>query len=511
MAKPSRASAPPDSAHRAAARPAGPPPAPVSAPAASPAPWRIAFALLGVLALLVLWFPLARVPAQYSINYNEGFNTQMAQMAASGVRLYGAPPQFVYTTYPPLSFYLIGGLGRLAGNINAVGRWIALLSFFGVVVLAALIVRKLTGQWRYAVYAGASFLIWIAAYKSDRVGMNDPQFLAMLLSVGGLYCFVRDPESAKCLRWSAVLFVLALFTKQSLLALPAAVAIQLFLTNRKRLGTWLIAGAVAGFGLLALTFLTGGPYFVTDLLLPRVHSYDLLMANAAFYLMFFQIPLVVALVWAMAEPRLRPESVAVWALAAGVAIGFVFCCTGGADWNHLFDSIFALALLAGLLLPAVERVVQTLRWRDAVLTVLLTVPFFYTSWILLPGRIGDDVALLRAIPQFEKEFAAGADFLRSQPGPALCENLLLCSAAGKPMTYDAFAIDQLVKTGNLPPERLVRMIDAHEYPVIQLDIAAGEPLVPEERQRIPAVFVRELLARYQPVMRTTGFAIFTPK
>ena len=500
MAKPSRASAPSDSARPAAA-----------SPAASPTPWRIAFALLAVLALLVLWFPLARIPAQYSINYNEGFNTQMAHMAASGVRLYGAPPQFVYTTYPPLSFYLIGGLGAIAGNINAVGRWIALLSFFGVVALAAMIVRKLTGQTRYAVYAAACFLIWIAAYKSDRVGMNDPQFLAMLLSAAGLYCYVRDPDSAKSLRWSAVLFVLALFTKQSLLALPAAVAIQLFLTNRKRLATWLIAGAAAGFGLLALTLLLCGPYFFTDLLIHRVHSYDLLMANVAFYLMFFQIPLVVALVWAMAQPRLRPESLALWTLAAGIAIGFVFCCAGGSDWNHLFDSIFALALVAGLLLPAAEKAVQTRPWRHAALTVLLVVPFFYTSWILLPGRVSDDAALLRAIPQFEKEFAAGADYVRAQPGPALCENLLLCYAAGKPMTYDPFAIDQLLKTGNLPPERLVRLIDSHEYPAIQLDIAAGEPLVPEERQRIPAVFMRELLARYQPVMRTTGFTIFVPK
>ncbi|HTX39318.1 MAG TPA: glycosyltransferase family 39 protein [Bryobacteraceae bacterium] len=510
MAKASRASVPAESAHRSpAGRSVSPPSAPL--PAASETPWRIAFALLGVLALLVLWFPVARVPAQYSLNYNEGFNTQMAHMAISGVRLYGTTPQFVYTTYPPVSFYLIGGLGKIAGDINVVGRWIALASFFGVVVLTGMIVYKLTRQLRYAVYAGACFLIWIASYKADRVGMNDPQFLAMLLSAAGLYCYVRDPESEKWLRWSAVLFVVALFTKQSLLALPTAVAVQLFLTNRKRLVTWLIAGAAAGFALLLLTFLVGGLYFLTDLLIPRVHSYDLLMANVAFYLMFFQIPLVVAMVWAMAEPRLRLESLAVWALAAGVAIGFVFCCEGGSDWNHLFDSILALALIAGLLLPAVEKAVQALPWREALLTVLLVVPFFYTSWILLPQRVSDDAAILGAVPQFEKEFAAGADFLRSQPGPALCENLLLCYAAGKPMTYDPFAIDQLVKTGNLPPERLVRLIDAHEYPVIQLDIAAGEPLVPEERQRIPAAFMRELLARYQPVMRTTGFAIFVPK
>ncbi|MGO9257722.1 MAG: ArnT family glycosyltransferase [Bryobacteraceae bacterium] len=247
MAKASRASQTPESARRA---PLAPPSAP--APAVSRIPWRIAFGLLSVLAILVLWFPLARIPAQYSINYNEGFNTQMAHAAISGTRLYGTPPEFVYTTYPPLSFYLIGLLGKLAGDINAVGRWISLVSFFGVVALAAMIVRRLTGHWRYAAYAGACFLIWIAAYKPDRVGMNDPQFLGMVLSMGGLYCFVRGPESAQWLRWSAVLFVVSIFTKHSLLALPCAAAMQLLLTNRKRLATWLAAGAPAGFSLLLL-------------------------------------------------------------------------------------------------------------------------------------------------------------------------------------------------------------------------------------------------------------------
>ena len=406
---------------------------------------------------------------------------------------------------------MVGVLGKTAGNINLVGRWIALLSFCGVVVLTALIVRRWTGQWRYAVYAAACFLIWIAAYKADRVGMNDPQFLGMILSAAGLYCFVRDPDSDRSLRWSAVLFVIAIFTKQSLLTLPTAVAIQLFLSNRKGLRTWLIAGAAAGFSLLLLTFLTGGSYFFTDLLIPRIHSYDLLMANVAFYLMFFQIPLIGSLVWAMWEPRVRPESLAVWALAAGNVFGFIFCASGGADWNHLFDSIFALALIAGLLLPAAERAVQALPWRNAIFTVLLVVPLFYTSWILLPQRFSDDDATLHAIPQFEREFAAGANFLRAQPGAALCENLMLCYAAGKPMTYDNFAVEQLVKTGNLSEQRLIRMLDAYEYPVIQLDIPAGEPLLPEGRQRFSAAFMTELLARYRPVARTASFTIFQPK
>jgi Dolichyl-phosphate-mannose-protein mannosyltransferase len=502
MAKATRASAPPEPVRTAPI---------AAAPNDLRMPWRIAFALLAVLAIFELWYPLARIPAQYSINYNEGFNTQLAHAAVSGVRLYGSPPQFVYTTYPPLSFYLIGALGTILGNIDMAGRWVALLGFLASAVLAAMIVQRMTGQRRYAVYSAACFVIWIAAYKADRVGMNDPQFLGMALSMAGLYCFVRGPEEAKWLRLSSVWFVVALFTKHSLMALPLAVAVQLFLTNRKHLLTWLIAGAVVGFGLLAVTFLTGGPYFFTDLLLPRIHGWDLLMANVAFYLMFFQVPLVATLVWALWEPRLRPASLAIWVAAAGTVIGFIFCCSGGSDWNHLFDAIMGLALVAGLLLPGAEKAVQTLPWRHAVFAALLAVPFFYTSWILLPQRVSDDLAALRAIPQLEREFTAGADFLRSQQGPALCENLLLCYTAGKPMTYDNFAVEQLVKTATVPERRLLQMIDRHEYPTIQLDIAGYEPLQAAARQGFSAAFMGELLAQYRPVMRTSSFTVFVPK
>jgi len=513
MAKASRANPPQETSPRAPAASRGAIPSP-PVETVPQIPWRIAFALLALLAILVLWFPLSRMGVQYATNYNEGFNTQMAHAAISGVRLYGAPPLFVYTTYPPLSFYLIGVLGKLTGDINAAGRWISLLGFFGVAVLLAGIVRRLTGRLRFAAYAALCFVIWIAAYKSDRVGMNDPQFLGMALSVAGLYCYVRDPASSKWLRWSAVLFALAMFSKQTIATLPCAVGIQLLLTDRKRLVAWLTAGAVAGFTLLIPTFAIGGPYFFTNLLLPRIHTYDLLMANVAFYLMFFQIPLVSALVWSLWEPRgiwARPSSLGVLAFAVGNALGFVLCSSGGSDWNHLFDAILALALVAGLALPGVEKAVQGLAWRDGAFTVLLVVPFFYTSWILLPQRIGDDAAASRSTAQLEKEFAAGADFLKARPGPVLCENLLLCYAAGKPMTYDNFAVEQLVKTGTLPEQRLIRMIDFHEYPTIQLDIAAGEPIEPAARQGFSAAFMGELLARYRPAMRTSGFVVFVGK
>jgi hypothetical protein len=87
----------------------------------------------------------------------------------------------------------------------------------------------------------------------------------------------------------------------------------------------------------------------------------------------------------------------------------------------------------------------------------------------------------------------------------------MCYAAGKPMTYDNFAVEQLVKTGTLPEQRLLRMIDAHEYPVIQIDISGGEPLQAAARQGFSAAFMGELLARYQPVMRTSSFAVFVAK
>jgi hypothetical protein len=116
----------------------------------------------------------------------------------------------------------------------------------------------------------------------------------------------------------------------------------------------------------------------------------------------------------------------------------------------MFDAMILTAIIAGLALPDLVQAIEGADFPRAATTVLLIVPFFLTSLVVLPRRIPadlghkpDETALAEA------EFTGVSNFIKSRPGPALCETMLLCYAAGKPETYDPFAVDMLVRTGKI--------------------------------------------------------------
>src|SRR4051812_40925494 len=103
-------------------------PEPVSPPRELRRIWIGAIVCQVVLALAFLWFPVLRLSAFQEVNYNEGWNSYRQQLSAQGLLLYALPPDYAVTNYPPLSFHVIGLLGKLTGDVNAAGRWVALVS-----------------------------------------------------------------------------------------------------------------------------------------------------------------------------------------------------------------------------------------------------------------------------------------------------------------------------------------------------------------------------------------------
>lgn len=332
-------------------------------------------------------------------------------------------------------------------------------------------------------------MIFVGALKADRIAMNDPHLLGMAFVAFGFYAYVRQPESPKWLRISAVAFVLGLFTKQTLLAFPLAAGIQLLLTSRKSFFTWLWTGVAASVALLVLTFALDGSHFPEHLAFPRVYSYAFFLTNPVWYLLFFQTAIIVALVWCFGNARIN---LLVWAFALSHLLAFFFAAGAGADLNHLFDPAVAVAMIGGAALPYAVWAGERVRYGNALLAILLTVPFFLGTLTMLAPHIQEDAATSRSIPQLEQEFAGGVDFVRSHPGPELCD-----------------AVDQLVKTGRVPEAAILRLLDEHHFSTIQLN--SDEPIAPAERRRFSQAFMTRLLNTYQVAMRTGSFVIFTPK
>ena len=180
--------------------------------------------------------------------------------------------------------------------------------------------------------------------------------------------------------------------------------------------------------------------------------------------------------------------------------------------NHLFDAMILTAIIVGLALPGLPHAIEGTRFPRAGLAFLLIVPFFLTSLVVLARRLPADFGHSpNEIAQAEAEFTGIGNFVRAQPGPALCESLLVCYAAGKPVTYDPFAADQLMRTGKIPQEQIVQLIARRQFAVIQIDWNSNEPMQPSPRIRFPGPVMRALFSSYRLALRSGKYAVFTPR
>jgi hypothetical protein len=476
------------------------------------APWWVAFIFLGVLAILLVWQPITRIQAHYQINYNEGWNSYPQQLVANGGRVYGSPPGRQYWNYPPVSFHVVGWLAKITHDVNLTGRWVSFLAFLAIAVLTGMTVHRLTGSRRSGAFAAIWVVIFIGALKSERIGMNDPHMLGMALIALGFYGYVRSlgEEDPLWLRISAVAFVVGLFTKHTLLAFPIAAAVHLLLTSTKRLISWIITGAIAAAVLLVATFALDGSHFFEHLMFPRVYSYAFFLSNTVWYLLMFQTAIIVCLMWCFRTGLRSNEGVLLLAYAAATGMAFWVSWGAGADLNHLFDPAVSMALIGGVALPYAVWASERVRFRKTALATLLIVPFSLGALTMLPPRIQEDSSTARSIPQAEQEFASAVEFVKSRPGPALCEYLLVCFEAGKPEEYDAYEVDQLIKTGKLPEQEILKLLDDRHFATILLRSDADHPIAPEERTIFTRGFMIHLLNDYKVAANVAGFALFVP-
>jgi hypothetical protein len=480
--------------------------------AGSPVAWWIALAGLTLLAYLLLWWPVDRLSAQMEVNYNEGWNAYNQQRAAAGTPLYGQAPLYYYTNYPPLSFHLIGLAGKLTGDFNAAGRWVSLLSLLAIAALSGLTVWRLTERKLPAVYTALAFTILVTALRPDRIGMNDPHLLGMAFGALGLYLLVHDPRSPRWLCLSAAAFAVSVFTKQSLVAIPAAVAIYLFLDFRRAFWTWLAAAVAVCVLLLGLTFAVDGRHFLEHMALPRTSAFDQFWKHISSYLFLSWIAIAAAAVWCFQGARRNIERLLVWMLVLTHAIALWFATGAGVDENILFDPIVAVVVILGVAAPwALARLAKA-GLPAAVAALLLLTPFLPAAYRTLTRAYPFDLRVSALRPQIEAEFTGLVRFVQGRNGDALCESLLVCYEAGKPEFYDPYLVSQLLATGKIPESAILRLIDDRHFAVVQTDVISGvDPLALEGHDRFSAALMRHLLDHYQIAWRTGNFAAFVPK
>jgi hypothetical protein len=214
-----------------------------------------AVAALPILGYVVV--ALQRIGYPYELTYFEGSTVEVTARVVEGDPLYGPPStSFTPWPYPPLYFWLTGAVARLLG-VNLLSlRLVSFAASIAVLVLLALVVRKVGGRTVAGLVAAG---VYAATYRVSGAWADTARVDSLVLAL--LLGAVLAGIGAHTWRRGAVvgaLFFLAFLTKQTAL-LVAAPPLLWMLFRRRTAGV--AACSVLGGG-LALS--TGIGVLVTD-------------------------------------------------------------------------------------------------------------------------------------------------------------------------------------------------------------------------------------------------------
>src|ERR1041385_5357130 len=219
---------------------------------------------LGLLAALFLVWPVWRAFFPMEIWGNEGWNAYHADAAMRGLQLYPPNESLIANNYPPLSYYVIGWLGRVFGDPLYVGRALSLIGTLGIGAAAAAVVRQFGGSRAAVLIAGFWFVATMARFFEFYVGMNEPQILGLAVMAAALVWFLKLHAAGRAVEPAILLMVVAGFVKHNFITVPVVCLLWLMLDNW-RLGLRAACvgalGAIAGLALCAWLF---APHFIPD-------------------------------------------------------------------------------------------------------------------------------------------------------------------------------------------------------------------------------------------------------
>src|SRR6185312_9316077 len=381
-------------------------------------------------ALALLW--LASIAGvQVYRGYNEGWNAYHAVAAMTGGTLYPHAPSLMVNNYPPLSFFIVGAVGRLVGDMIVAGRVVSLVSALVAGWAVFAIARRMGIAAMLALFAALLFLAKLLA-ASAYIGIDDPQMLGHALGCLGF---------------------LAVVVKHMLVIQPLVLLIWLAIFDRKS------ALRFAAFGILfaGLGYLVSRIVLDDDLLAilfsPRNYRLEWLTQSLADFLLVSFAPLAAGIYLLKSKERMGLLC-GLYAVLAFL-IGLAFDGGAGVGRNALFDAAIGGALSAAFLIQRLSP-----RWA-----------FAFALACLVPAGVAGLQRLEKAKPIGQEAAAARLEiaYLRDRPGPALCEKLALCYWAGKPGEVDVFNFAEAVRTGTRNERDIVRLLDQRYFATIELN------------------------------------------
>ncbi len=458
-------------------------------------------------ALCVLAYAFTMVRAQHELSQPESVVAAHSTMLARDGTLYYSLKDYPYTVsaYMPI-FYFLEAAGVHAG-LTAVltGR---LISFAALLASFALC-------WRLVLlYTGNRYAAWIAALlaSSSTLLLNwgtiaQVDMLAIALSLAGFYQFSRYyVRGENTLFWAGLLAAAAFFTKQTMLAAPAAMFVLLLPRKPK---TALIFGAALGGSIAALALAINAALngrFFTDTVFANINPFDL--EKLAQHLKYFALisgSLVVALAFAL--PRLvRSRSAALLVYFGLAMVLFLMLASKvGSDSNYQLEPTLLLIVCTCAGLVELNLFELIFRNSRSYLTLLQGLILLF---IVQNYRIAVPETIARYLKEnlFRGEMAAVEPYLKNTSGPIFSTDLDPVVRWRGRLDIEPLIYGLLVSAGRIDPEPVRKDFAQSAFPVVILyeDIDHPIPDASLEIARLPPVQLPEFRKRYHLVEHIQG-------
>ncbi len=404
------------------------------------------------------------------IQPNEGWNAYFADAAMGKMPLYPSADQLITNNYPPLSFYIVGLVGRLVGDPVLAGRLLSLVAVVAIATAIALSVRRLGGSGVAARISAAFFVATISRFFISYVGMNEPQLFSEAIMAFGFLGFLIARSNDRGYVGPVLVMVFAGFIKHNIVAMPLSALLWLGLYRRREAVKCFCVAGIAIITGIAICYALFGSDFFLNILSPRHYSLKWEL-SALRDLEWVSVGLLACLYNAWA--RWRDANVQLCSCLIAIALGSYFLQKGGAgvDINAQFDLVIAVAIGLGLAFTQVSLwpVARPLRPEQAQAILLLAVCVrLLASKQLQPVRLVFDRSFKNEIAMRERAMTDSVQRVRRIPGDVLC-SALVSYRAGKPFAVDPFNAQQRILAGALPKDAIAARVAARTLTIVEVD------------------------------------------
>lgn len=383
-------------------------------------------------------------------------------------KIYFALKDYPYTVcaYMPLGYELQAILQGLGVPPLLAGRLLSMMALCGLIWLVWRILLLYSADWRCA-WLGAALCGCTSALPFwGTTGQVD--MLAVTLALAAFHQFSRHwTEGRASLPWATALIILALFTKQTVVAAPAAMAIALWMRNANAGMAFVLVTGGCGMALvLAADWLLQGR-FLANTVYANINpfAWEKIEQHGSFWLIASAQLALITAVGARALWRSPARPVLLYAIFA-LAVLVLTAGKVGSDSNYQLESSVLLILTACLALHALGFF-ELVFTDTKSLVPLLVAPLLIHAVLGLRLQNANLMGRLAKELQFQEQMAK-APRLVSPRGRVLSADSNLLVHAGRPIEVEPLIYRLMVEAGRIDPERLRQDLAAGRFATVVL-------------------------------------------